>query len=168
MGLELVDVETALADGRRVVRVVVDRPWPGPAAGDLGDLGVTIGECAAVARKLSALLDEADGLDGPPYVLEVASPGLDRPLLKEEDFRRFSGRLAKIDLTVDGRKVRRKGRLATAEGPLRLIAPEGEIAFEYAPGLKASLIPEFEDLGQVPPKKGAGGEVDGGPINSVA
>jgi ribosome maturation factor RimP len=166
MGLELVGVGTALSDGRRVVRAVVDRPWPGPGfpAGDGPGSGVTVGECAAVARKLSALLDEADGEEGPAYVLEVSSPGLDRALEREEDFRRFDGRLAKARLTEGGRARRLKGRLATAEGPLRLICPGGEeIALVPGPGLKASLIPEFEDLGQVPPKKGAGGEPGGGP-----
>jgi ribosome maturation factor RimP len=169
LGLELVSVETALENGRRIVRVVIDKAMDNikgtgfegarlnePGLGEsglqesgLGESGksgskVTIDECVAAARKFSAWLDETDDPNsGPAYVLEVSSPGLNRRLYTEADFRRFSGSRAKVKLLVEGRPVTYKGRLATAVGPLRLITPEGEITFELGPDLKASLIPEI-------------------------
>src|SRR5262249_16696042 len=57
--------------------------------------GVSLDDCARVSRELSALLDVADAVPT-AYNLEVSSPGLNRPLKRESDFRRFIGRRAKI------------------------------------------------------------------------
>jgi ribosome maturation factor RimP len=152
LGLEFFGLETTLEGGRRIVRAIVDRPGSGAKGA-----GVKLDELATVARKLSALLDEtdpeadaageagpADSKMEPTYVLEVSSPGLNRRLEKEEDFRRYSGRLAKIKLRgADGQTVAYRGRLATAEGPLRLVTEDGEITFELEPILKAALVPEI-------------------------
>ena len=81
---ELVDVEWKHESGAWVLRVFIDGPG-----------GVTLDDCAKVSRQLSATLDVSD-LIGVPYNLEVSSPGLDRPLKKEADFRRYLGKLAKI------------------------------------------------------------------------
>lgn len=68
-----------------VLKIVLDRT----------DDSVTVDDCATVSRQVSALLDVVDF--GPSrYVLEVSSPGLDRPLTRPEDYERFAGRLAKI------------------------------------------------------------------------
>jgi ribosome maturation factor RimP len=104
---------------------------------------VTIDECARVSRALSAKLDEADPEDGPEYILEVSSPGLNRRLSTESQFRRFSGCLAKVTIPVGDKLVAYRGRLATSEGPLRLVTSTGEVIFEIGPGLKAALIPEI-------------------------
>ncbi|MDR0548548.1 MAG: ribosome maturation factor RimP [Deltaproteobacteria bacterium] len=143
LGLELVNVEMTTDNGRRVLRVFVERV-------DSANQGVTLDELTSLSRRLSALLDEADEAiaagakdAGPAYTLEVSSPGLNRRLFREEDFRRFSGRLAKIKLPVDGKLRTVKGRLATKEGPFKLITESGEIPFEYGPDLLAALIPEI-------------------------
>src|SRR4029079_11871912 len=77
-----------------VLRVIVDR------VADRADReeAVTIGDCRHVSEDLSALLDvEPELLDtSAKYTLEVSSPGLDRPLRGEADYRRFAGRLAEI------------------------------------------------------------------------
>lgn len=92
-GLDLEDVEITPAGKRRLVRVVVD-----------GDGGVSLDGIAAVSQSVSALLDdspEADGaLGGNPYVLEVTSPGVDRPLTEPRHWRRAAGRL--VAVTLDG------------------------------------------------------------------
>ena len=81
-----------------VLRVVIDRPDPGRV--ETPDESVGIADCQRVSQDLSALLDVEDefGQDdlGETYTLEVSSPGLDRPLRHERDYRRFAGRLAKI------------------------------------------------------------------------
>ena len=67
-GYELVDVELLVMGGRRVVRVLLDRPG-----------GVRIADCAAFSRRLSDCLDMNQTVQG-RYSLEVSSPGIDRPL----------------------------------------------------------------------------------------
>jgi ribosome maturation factor RimP len=89
-GLEIFDLQFRRESIGWVLRVMLDRPGP--------DALVGIEDCQKVSRDLSALLDVEDdltaGLDR--YTLEVSSPGLDRPLRGEADFRRFVGRLAKV------------------------------------------------------------------------
>ena len=67
------------------LRVTLDRP----------DGGVTVDDCATVSRELSALLDVHE-FGNRRYVLEVSSPGLDRPLYRPEDYERFHGHLARV------------------------------------------------------------------------
>ncbi len=91
MGLELYDVEYSSVSGS--LQVFIQRP----------QAGVSMGDCARVSRKLSEELDKQD-LIASAYMLEVSSPGLDRPLKKETDYQRSLGRLAKMKLVqpVDG------------------------------------------------------------------
>ncbi|HEV8242006.1 MAG TPA: ribosome maturation factor RimP [Thermoanaerobaculia bacterium] len=104
IGCELVRVE--FKGG--VLRLVLDRE---PSA-DGQTQGVSHEDCANVSRQASALLDVVDF--GPArYTLEVSSPGLDRPLYQPEDYRRFTGRLARITVQPPGeRKKTIVGRLA--------------------------------------------------------
>src|SRR3990172_8396494 len=94
LGFDLVDVELAGSHHSPTLRVYID----GPA-------GVNVDDCARVSRQLSALLDVEDPLPG-QYTLEVSSPGLDRPLVKPEDFKRFVGETIKVKMHVplQGRK----------------------------------------------------------------
>jgi ribosome maturation factor RimP len=93
-GFELVDVELKKAPGGQVVRLFVDKEG-----------GIGLDELQSVSEEVSAILDVEDPVSA-AYTLEVSSPGLDRVLKTEADYRRFVGRLAKIasyDL-VDGRR----------------------------------------------------------------
>lgn len=69
------------------------------------DASVTVDDCANVSRDVSAILDVEEAIDH-HFILEVSSPGLDRPLRHERDYRRFAGRLAKIVVAeaVDNQK----------------------------------------------------------------
>ena len=102
-----------------VLRVVIDRPDPGRV--ETPDESVGIAECQRVSQDLSALLDVEgefgeQGL-GDAYTLEVSSPGLDRPLRHEADYRRFAGRLAKIVTREPiGRQSAFAGRIAGLDG----------------------------------------------------
>jgi ribosome maturation factor RimP len=97
-GLEIFDVQLRREPIGMVLRVVIDKPDPGRV--ETPDESVGITDCQRVSQDLSALLDVEDefGQDdlGETYTLEVSSPGLDRPLRHERDYRRFAGRLAKI------------------------------------------------------------------------
>ncbi len=86
MGLELVDVEYKA--GGDFLRVFIERPGK----------GVAMDDCSSLSRRLSAELDNNDPIVH-SYNLEVSSPGLDRPLKKEEDYLRYAGKPARIILS---------------------------------------------------------------------
>jgi ribosome maturation factor RimP len=94
LGFELVEAELSGGRHHRTLRVYID-----------GAEGVTVDDCAAVSRQLSAILDVEDPITG-SYTLEVSSPGLDRPLVTPADFRRFQGATIKVRLlnALDGRR----------------------------------------------------------------
>jgi ribosome maturation factor RimP len=120
-GLEVFDLELVREHGRQVLRVVLDRPWPGPMAND----SVTLEDCARVSEELSTILDVEDPVPD-RYTLEVSSPGLDRPLRHRDDYQRFEGRLAKIVLTEPiNRQTAFAGRLRGIEGDDVLFESEG-------------------------------------------
>jgi ribosome maturation factor RimP len=115
-GLELFDLQFRRESIGWVLRVIIDRP-AGAGSGDgAQEEPVGIDDCRHVSEDLSALLDvedEAVGQADRAYTLEVSSPGLDRPLRGEADYRRFAGRLAKLvtDSPVEGQS-HFAGRLA--------------------------------------------------------
>ena len=89
-GYDLEDLTVSAAGKRSVVRVVVDR-----------DQGVTLDDIAEVSRAVSDVLDRNDdGMGRTPYVLEVTSPGVDRPLTQERHWRRNTGRLVAVAVAV--------------------------------------------------------------------
>jgi ribosome maturation factor RimP len=115
-GFELVDVELKRQPGGMLVRLYVDKPGGGIGLDDL----------QTVSEEVGAILDVEDSI-GSPYTLEVSSPGLDRPLKTETDYRRFLGKLAKLSSyePVEGRR-HWTGRLVSADGGVIEIALEKE------------------------------------------
>ena len=115
-GLEIFDVQLRREPIGTVLRVIIDRPDRGVP--EKLEESVGISECQRVSEDLSALLDvELDAELAEPYTLEVSSPGLDRPLRHEADYRRFQGRLAKIVTTEPlGGQSAFAGRIAGVEG----------------------------------------------------
>ena len=137
-GLEVFDVQLRRESAGTILRVIIDRPDTGTsglgpsatreeARRRLEEESVGIADCQRVSQDLSALLDvEEEDLEtaalGQAYTLEVSSPGLDRPLRHEADYRRFQGRLAKLVTSepVQGQSAF-AGRLAGVEnGVVRL------------------------------------------------
>ncbi len=94
-GLELFDLQFRRESIGWVLRVVIDRSAT-EADGAGTEEPVGINDCRRVSEDLGALLDVEDEQVGAAYTLEVSSPGLDRPLRGEADYRRFTGRLAKV------------------------------------------------------------------------
>jgi len=109
-GLDLVDVELKKSRGGNLVRLYVEK-----------DGGIGLDELQAVSEEVSAILDATEPLDS-SYTLEVSSPGLDRPLRHESDYRRFIGRLAKISSyePVEGRRHWTGRLVAVTDGQVRL------------------------------------------------
>jgi len=126
-GFELVDVRWAGSRKRPILRVRID--CPDAVAGK----GVTVGQCAAVSRLLGARLDVHKGVpEG--YALEVSSPGVDRPLLRDRDFQRFRGQQVAVKGhdVLAGRARRLEGELLGLDekegeaGAVRLRLPDGD------------------------------------------
>jgi ribosome maturation factor RimP len=121
LGYRLVRVRVSGLEGC-TVQVMAERP----------DGTMTIDDCEACSRALSPVLDATDPVDR-AYRLELSSPGIDRPLVRQSDFERYAGNLVKIEMAVaaEGRK-RFRGQLLGAEGNLARIhrddAPAGEHA----------------------------------------
>jgi ribosome maturation factor RimP len=114
-GFELVDVELKRSRGGHLVRLYVDKEG-----------GIGLEDLQSVSQEVSAILDASDPIPS-SYTLEVSSPGLDRPLLREEDYRRFLGRLAKLSSygLVDGRR-HWTGRLVSVDAGVVTLALEDE------------------------------------------
>ena len=123
-GLEVWDVQSRREAIGHVVRVFIDRPGPAATAEE----SVSIEDCEQVNREISTILDVEDPLPF-AYTLEVSSPGLDRPLRSEGDYRRFTGRLAKVVVSeaVDNQKAF-EGRLCGVDADaVMLEAPNGRM-----------------------------------------
>ena len=140
-GLELFDVSYGRERGGFVLRVVLDRPGPSATAED----SVSLEQCQKVSEELSAVLDVEDVVSD-QYTLEVSSPGLDRPLRTIDDFRRFTGRLAKI-VTAEpvARQTAFAGHLRGVDGDDVLFENEGGKLVRLPLGLirRARLEVEF-------------------------
>jgi ribosome maturation factor RimP len=101
----------------------------------------TVGDCAAASRLISTILDVEDPLSE-SYVLEVSSPGIDRPLTRLQDFERFAGFEARVELRmpVAGRR-RFRGRLLGVEGEQVHLATEAdEVVLSFGDIAKAKLV----------------------------
>lgn len=114
LGLELVEIEWAGSDRRPILRIRVDFPDSEPGS------GVTVKDCARASRALEPWLDEHPLLPE-KYTVEVSSPGVERPLVRERDFRRFVGEEITVKGTgplAGGRSSRLVGQLVgVEEGP---------------------------------------------------
>ena len=96
LGFDLVDLERS-AGG--LLRVTIDWPWQPPAENEVAsERFVTVEDCENITRQLQYLL-EVEGLEY--RRLEVGSPGIDRPLRREQDYQRFAGHL--VDITLKTR-----------------------------------------------------------------
>lgn len=135
MKFELIDVEYMSDRGRWVLRIYVDK-----------DGGVTLDDCAKVSGELGDLIDIKNIIEH-EYVLEVSSPGLNRPLKKEADFIRVIGKKIKVRtrMPVDGRR-NFAGRLKDYKEQQLFIETEGGLVTLAWPEIeKANLVYEFDD-----------------------
>ncbi len=133
LGVDVESVEVQKAGRRHVVRVVVDR-----------DGGVDLDLIAAVSRRASELLDEpplSDLLPG-PFVLEVTSPGVDRPLTEARHWRRARTRLVQVTLT-DGTVVEGRVMSMPTDDEVVVATDAGEQTIRLADVQRALVQVEF-------------------------
>ncbi|MGH7502782.1 MAG: ribosome maturation factor RimP [Longimicrobiales bacterium] len=114
LGFEFVELERAGSRHRPILRLRIDLPDAEPGH------GITIDECAIVSRAIEAFLD-SDPAVAERYVLEVSSPGIERPLVRRRDYERYAGRA----IAVSGHDLL-EGNHRRLEGTLEGIAGEGE------------------------------------------
>ena len=133
-GLEIVEVEWKGGGNNRILRIFIDKP-----------AGVSHADCETVSHQVGAILDVEDVISS-RYTLEVSSPGLDRKLLKPDDYQRFVGKKAKVKLhhAIEGRS-HFVGRLAGLVGDQVGLDVDGGglIRFPLAEVASARLAVEF-------------------------
>lgn len=130
-GVDLEQVEVTPAGRRRVLRIVVDR-----------DGGIDLDAVADISRTVSSALDDAGTMGETPYVLEVTSPGVDRPLTRPAHWRRAGGRLVRAVL-LDGSTVTGRVRAADETGA-ELVGERGAPRrVEFAQVKRAQVQIEF-------------------------
>lgn len=133
MGCELVAIEYFPHGNGQTLRIYIDK-----------DSGVTVEDCERVSRQVSSVLDVEDPING-HYMLEVSSPGLDRPLTDMQDFERFSGHEVKLRMTMPVNGQRNfKGLLQGLRSGQVLLEVDGKEVLLPFDGIdKARLVPEL-------------------------
>jgi len=130
-GIEVVEVEVKGGGAHRFVRISIDKPD-----------GVTHGDCELVSQQVGTILDVEDVVPGGRYTLEVSSPGVERKLVKPQDYQRFQGKKVKVTLRdpIAGRR-NWEGTLAGLEdGLIRLEVERGDpVRFPFEQVQKANL-----------------------------
>jgi len=147
-GYDLEDLTVTAAGKRSVVRVLIDK-----------DGGVTLDDVADVSRTLGAALDEADEAEphllGDSYVLEVSSPGVDRPLTEPRHWRRSTNRLV-VATGADGSAV--TGRVVSADDTAVVLDVDGaERVLPYAGLARGAVQVEFSRKGSESVEDDGGG-----------
>lgn len=133
LGMEIVLVEIKGGGNRPIVRTYIDRSG-----------GVTLDDCERFSKRFSVLLDVENTIPF-SYVMEVSSPGLDRPLVKEADFQRYAGKGARVRtrIPVEGQRNFKGKILGAAAGRVELeLAPGKKIGIEVQVIEKANLLIE--------------------------
>lgn len=137
-GLELVDVEFGGPGGRQTLRLFIDKPG-----------GVSLDDCTAISRAVSAALDVEDPIAG-AYDLEVSSPGLDRPLRTPEHFEKFKGSKVRVKTfgpvpECENRKTFVGQLVGFAEGKV-IVDVDGKVFHvPHAQVSKANVEPVFDN-----------------------
>ncbi len=154
LGLECLGVEFNPSHGQSTLRIYLDLLDKTGPDGERREVGIE--DCETASRELSALLDVEDPIPG-NYVLEVSSPGIDRPLFTAAQFVKVSGQEVKLLLKapLEGRR-RLRGKLISVEGEHIVLEAEGKtFEFDHALVESARVVPDWEALGYAPqPKRG--------------
>lgn len=162
LGVELMGAEYLPSPGGAVLRLYIDVPADDVSIdADSEPRSVTIEECEAVSREVSAQLDVQDPISG-NYTLEVSSPGIDRPLFTLAHYQRFVGELTKVTLRLpqDGRR-RLQGKIERVEdGTVVLLLDGNEFPVPFDNIDKARLVPDWVALGLAPGKPSAKPKTD--------
>ena len=142
LGLELVDLRQTGTLQRPILQVRVDRPDSRPGH------GVTADDCAGISRSLERFL-ESRAMVGPRYVLEVSSPGLERPLRWPDHWRRFVGRDVRV--RAEGVSGRQRYRILAVPDDEHVVVRREDgtdVTLPFAAVRDATLVAETELFGR--------------------
>jgi len=134
MGYEVVDIDFRPHSTDGLLRIFIDKSG-----------GIQLEDCEAVSKQVSSVLDVEDPIPG-QFNLEVSSPGLDRPLRKQQDFVRFAGEKIKIKLSVPTLEGQRNftGKLMGMQNEEVILLADGETHnFPLDSIDKAHIVPQF-------------------------
>ena len=134
MGYEVVDIEYKPHPTNGLLRIYIDKPE-----------GILLEDCEVVSKQISGVLDVEEPISG-HFNLEISSPGMDRPLRKPEDFKRFTGERIKVKLTVPTLEGQRNftGKLLGLQGDDVALEMDGETHYLPLDSIdKARLVPQF-------------------------
>ncbi|MAW23287.1 MAG: ribosome maturation factor RimP [Cellvibrionales bacterium TMED47] len=135
MDCELWGLELQMGGKAKLLRIFIDRDE---------EVGVGVDDCERVSRQASAVLDVEDVIPG-EYILEVSSPGMDRPLYELDHYARYLGEEISLRLRFpyEGRR-NYKGRLKAIEGDeIVVVVTDNEFLFPVEGIEKANLVPQF-------------------------
>lgn len=135
MDCELWGIELQMGGKAKLLRIFIDRDE---------EVGVGVDDCERVSRQASAILDVEDVISG-EYILEVSSPGMDRPLYELDHYARYLGEEISLRLRFpyEGRR-NYKGRLKAIEGDeIVVVVTDNEFLFPVEGIEKANLVPQF-------------------------
>ena len=138
LALEMWGVEVIPQGHKKIVRIYID-----------SQQGVGLSECESVSRQLSALFDVEEPVSG-NYTLEVSSPGMDRPLYHEAQFKRFVGSEVKVKLqyAFEGRR-NYKGILVSVENAeVGILVDDTEYTLPLETIERANVVPHYPDKGR--------------------
>ncbi len=133
LGCELWGIELQSGGKRKLLRIYIDR-----------EEGISVEDCERVSRQSGSVLDVEDAISG-EYVLEVSSPGMDRPLYELGQYERYIGEDVSLRLrfAYDGRR-NFKGRLVGVDGDeIILVVADTEYLFPVEGIDKANVVPRF-------------------------
>jgi len=142
LGFELVDVRQGGSPQRPVLRVRVDLTDARPGH------SITVDQCATMSRSLERALEES-GAVGPRYVLEVSSPGVERPVRWPEHWRRYRGQEVRVTATGLGKRVTAAIAAVPDEDHVVLRRPDGrEVTVSLADVQEATLVVDWAAIGK--------------------
>lgn len=133
-GYDCLEIQLTHEGGRPILRIVIDSPG-----------GIGVEDCEKVSRILNGMQEEIEPFFRGRYYMEVSSPGVERPLKRIEEYRRFQGKMAKVQLreSMNGQK-NFKGRIQGVEGEsISFLTCEGKaVVFPFEAIRKANLVYE--------------------------
>lgn len=141
LGYELVDLRQGKAGRRTRLQIRIDRSETAPAS------GITIDECATVSRALEHWLDDEQVL-GPDYVLEVSSPGIERPIRWRRNWERFVGR--DVNVRLAGMPRQRATIVAVETGDVVILRPSAggeDMTVPLGDVREATLAVDWNEIG---------------------
>jgi ribosome maturation factor RimP len=144
LGFELVDLRHVGSVERPILQVRVDRPDSRPGQ------GITADDCAGISRSLERFL-ESSAMVGPRYVLEVSSPGIERPLRWPEHWRRFVGHRARVRAPALGGRRQVEILAVPDDGHVTVRAEDGaEVTLSLDDIRDAALVGDLPELKAAP------------------